>query len=194
MDNTEIRDKLRAALKKKRFEHSVGVCSEAVKLAARYGADEKKAYIAGLLHDCAKCLEPEEENAFMEKYGYEPDEMTRLCHPVLHAPLGAVVAQNEYGIDDGEILDAIRFHTVARRDMTLLDKIIYVADVIEPGRDYDGVRTLRRLAAQDIDEAYREAVRRALLHNIKKETIIHPNTLEAWNEICKKQTKGAIKS
>lgn len=187
MNKKEMQSKLRKALKKKRFEHSLGVRDEAARMAERFGADTEKAYIAGLLHDCAKCLKPEEEKDLITRYGYEPDEMTRLCHPVLHAPLGALIARHEYGVEDEEILDAIRYHTVARADMTLLDKIVYIADVTEPNRDYDGVELIRRLAAKNIDDAYREAVRQALTHNIKKETIIHPNTLDAWNEICRKK-------
>ncbi len=187
MNKKEMQSRLQMALKKKRLEHSLGVSREAVKMAEKFGADPEKAYIAGLLHDCAKCLKPEEEEELITRYGYEPDEMTRLCHPVLHAPLGALTAKYEYGVDDEEILDAIRYHTVARAHMTLLDKIIYVADVTEPNRDYDGVETLRKLAAKNIDDAYKEAVRQALTHNIKKETLIHPNTLEAWNEICRKK-------
>ncbi|MGN0182769.1 MAG: bis(5'-nucleosyl)-tetraphosphatase (symmetrical) YqeK [Candidatus Ornithomonoglobus sp.] len=187
MNKKEMQSKLQKALKKKRFEHSIGVRDEAVRMAEQFGADPEKAYVAGLLHDCAKCLKPEEEEELIARYGYELDEMTRLCHPVLHAPLGALAAKYEYGVEDEEILDAIRYHTVARADMTLLDKIVYVSDVTEPNRDYDGVDVLRRLAAKSIDEAYKEAVRQALLHNIKKETLIHPNTLEAWNEICRKK-------
>lgn len=184
MDKKEMQHKLKSALKKKRFEHSLGVCSEAVRMAKLFGADEKKAYIAGLLHDCAKCLTREEEAEYCRKYNIEIDKMTELCHPVMHAPVGAAVARYEYGIEDEEILDAIRYHTVARAEMTLLDKIIYVADVTEPGRDYDGVEELRKLSKKSIESAYCEAVRRSLTHNISKGAVIHPNTLDAWNAIC----------
>lgn len=186
MKKKDMLKKLSAALKKKRFEHSLGVCDEAVKMAKRFGADEEKAYIAGLLHDCAKCLTRDEEKSVCEKYNVVTDEMTNLCHPVMHAPLGAVVAEHEYGITDDEILNAIRYHTVARAGMTLLEKIIYVADMTEPGRDYPGVDNLRRLSEKDIDAAYCEALKQSLLHNIEKGALIHPNSLEAWNDICKK--------
>lgn len=187
MTKQEMRDKLKKALNKKRYEHSLGVCEEAVKMAKRFGADAEKAYYAGLLHDCAKCLEPDEERMLCKKYSVELDEMTKLCHPVAHAPLGAVVAKYEYGIDDCEILNAIRYHTVAWANMTLLDKIIYTADMIEPNRDFDGVDKLRKLAEEDINDVYFECVRQSLMHNIERKTIIHPNTLEAWNAICKKK-------
>lgn len=189
MNKKQMQYKLKSSLKKKRFEHSLGVCAEAVRMAELFGADPKKAYIAGLLHDCAKCLTREEEKSICEKYDFEPDEMTKICHPVLHAPLGAVVARHEYGVEDTEILDAICYHTVARSAMTLLDKIVYVADMTEPHRDYEGVEVLRRLSKKNIDSAFHEAVRQSLLHNVRKGAIIHPGTLDAWNAICRKNNK-----
>lgn len=187
MDKKEIQERLKASLKDKRFIHSLGVCDEAVRMAKQFGADEDKAYIAGLLHDCAKNLTRTEETELCKKYDVEIDNITLICQPVMHAPLGAVVAQYEYGINDSEILDAIRYHTVARSDMTLLDKIIYVADMIEPSRDFEGASRLRELSKTSIDSAYREALRQSLIHNIGKGTVIHPNTLDAWNEVVIKE-------
>ncbi len=183
MDEKEMKKKLASSLKKKRYKHSIGVSREAARMAKLFGADEKKAYIAGLLHDCAKGLDRNEQLDICKKYNVTADEATALCPPVLHAPAGAALAEHEYGIADPEILDAIRYHTVARRDMTLLDKIVYVADMTEPGRDYDGVETLRKLSEIDIDRAYFEALSRSLMFNLSKKTIIHPNTLEAWNAV-----------
>ncbi len=175
--------RLEQTLKPNRFIHSLGVRDESVKMARIFGADEEKAYIAGLLHDCAKRAQRSDEQELCKRLGYIPDNATAMCPPVLHAPLGAVVAEREYGVTDKEILDAIRYHTVARRGMTLLDKIVYVADMTEPGRDFDGVAPLRALAHEDIDKAFCEALRRSLIYNIDKGAVIHPNTLEAWNEI-----------
>lgn len=189
MNKKEMQSKLRSALKKRRYEHSMGVCTESVRMAELFGADKDKAYIAGLLHDCAKCLSPEQEKEACKKYGYVPDLMTRVCHPVLHAPLGAVVAEHEYGVTDKEILDAIRYHTVARAGMTLLDKIVYVADMTEPGREYEGADRLRSLAHKDINEAFRAALSQSLMHNIKKGSIIHPSSLDAWNSIIIEENK-----
>ena len=183
MDKEQMQDKLKCSLKHKRYEHSLGVCSEAVRMAEQFGADTEKAYIAGLLHDCAKCLSGDEESEWCRKYPDIADQMTLLCHPVLHAPLGAVVACDEYGVKDPDILSAIRYHTTACADMKLLDKSIYVADMTEPHRDFDGVDKLRQLAHEDIEDAFKEAVRQTLLHNIKKGSLIHPDTLDAWNSI-----------
>lgn len=185
MDITEIEQRIKRALDKKRYEHSLGVANEAREMALRLGADEDKAYLAGLLHDCAKCMSMEEYKALSLKYNVELDDITLNCPPVIHAPIGAAVAEYEYNITDSEILDAIRYHTVARENMTLLDKIIYLADMTEPGRDFDGVDEIRALAALDILNAYKRAVARSLIYNISKGKTVHPNTLYAWNELCK---------
>ena len=183
MDEKEMKKKLARALKKKRYKHSIGVSREALSMARLFGADEKKAYIAGLLHDCAKCFDKEEQLEICRKYDVSVDKMIEYCPAVLHAPAGAALAEHEYGISDPEILDAIRYHTTACGNMSLLDKIIYVADMTEPGRKYDGVELLRALSAKDMDAAYREALRQTLTFNIEKGAIVHPNTLDAWNAL-----------
>ena len=182
MDIKEIKEKLKTALDEKRYNHSISVADEAVRLAKRYGYDKDKAYMAGLVHDCAKCI----PYGDAIKSGCELDRETLACPGVVHAPVGAYVAEREYGITDIEILDAIRYHTVAREKMTLLDKIIYLADIIEPYRDFDGVEELRKLCNEDLDLAFCEALRRSVVFNIEKGNIIHPNTLYAWNEMCMK--------
>lgn len=181
MNMNEIKIKLSQALDENRFKHSLGVCEESVRMAQLFGADTDKAYAAGLLHDCAKCLQRSEQIRLCEEY--ITDEMTKKCPPVIHAPLGAVIAQTEYGITDMDILNAIRYHTVARSGMSLLEKIVYVADMTEPNRDFFGVEVLRELSKKNIDEAFREAVKQSLIHNLRCGNFIHPNTLEAWNDI-----------
>ena len=180
MDIKEIKEKLKTALDEKRYNHSISVADEAVRLAKRYGYDKDKAYLAGLVHDCAKCITYSDAI----KSGCELDRETLACPAVVHAPVGAFIEEREYGIKDVEILDAIRYHTVAREQMTLLDKIIYLADIIEPYRDFDGVEELRKLCNEDLDLAFCEALRRSVVFNIEKGNIIHPNTLYAWNETC----------
>ena len=180
MEIKEIEKKLKAELDEKRYKHSISVADVAVRLAGLYGGDKEKAYLAGLVHDCAKCI-PYNDAI---KSGCELDRETLACPGVVHAPVGAFVAEREYGITDIEILDAIRYHTVAREKMTLLDKIIYLADIIEPYRDFDGVENLRRLCNENLDLAFCEALGRSLKFNIEKGNIMHPNTLYAWNEMC----------
>ncbi len=188
-DIKAIDEKLKNALDEKRYNHSIGVRDEAKRMAELFGADISKALIAGFVHDCAKRMSFRESIQICEKYGVLLDDITKLCPPVIHAPAGAVIAEREYGILDKEILDAIRFHTVARAGMTLLDKIIYVADMTEPQRDFDGVEKLRKLSETDINLAYQEAIRLSLVFNLCKGNLIHPNTLYAWNETCKNKLK-----
>ena len=178
-----MKNKLKSALPEKRYLHSIGVCETAVKMAKCYGADENKAYIAGRLHDCAKGLKNEEQIKMCNEYGIVLDEITRACLPVIHAPLGAEVAKAEYGIEDEEILRAIRLHTTGAPEMTILDKIIYIADMIEPTRSYNGVEELREAAFKNLDEAMLKALQFTLRFNIQKGTVIHPDTLSAWNSL-----------
>lgn len=178
-----MKSKLKAVLKPKRYQHSLGVCSEAVKLAKLYGVDHDKAYFAGLLHDCAKGCDVDAQIKLCKKFGIELDHITLACPAVIHAPLGAEIAKREFGIKDEEILDAIKWHTVAKAGMTKLGKIIYIADMIEPMRDYDGVDELRKKAYENLDEAMIEALRQSIEYNLEKNVLVHPNTLEAWNDI-----------
>lgn len=184
MNIDEIDRRLKKELDEPRYRHSKGVADEAKRLAKISGIDKEKAYLAGLIHDCAKCISYDESVKLAKKYGCELDRMTLECPGVIHAPVGAVVAEYEYGITDREILDAIRRHTVAGMNMTLLDKIIYIADMTETNRDFEGVLKLRSLCDKDIDAAYCEALRRSVVYNIKKGNIVHPDTLYAWNEMC----------
>ena len=153
------KNKLKSTLSEKRYKHSLGVCDEAVKLAEKYGADTEKAYTAGILLD----------------------DITLACKPVIHAPLGAKIAKAEYGVNDKDVLDAIMCHTVAKENMSLLDKIIYIADMIEPMRDFDGVEELRKAAYENIDRAFILGLKQSIVFNAQKNKIIHPNTLSAWN-------------
>ena len=161
--------------------HPGSTMKEAVKLAEKYGADTEKAYTAGILHDCAKGYDTDEQIELCQKYGVVLDDITLACKPVIHAPLGAKIAKTEYGVNDKDVLDAIMCHTVAKENMSLLDKIIYIADMIEPMRDFDGVEELRKAAYENIDRAFILGLKQSIVFNAQKNKIIHPNTLSAWN-------------
>lgn len=178
-----MKDKLKKALNENRYIHSIGVCETAVKMAKIYGVDEEKAYIAGLLHDCAKCFDNEVQVEMCRDYGIVLDEITLACPAVIHAPLGAAVAKAEYGIVDEEILRAIRLHTTGGTDMTKLDKIIYIADMTEPSRAYNGVDELREISLINLNDAMKKSLHSTLRFNIQKGTVIHPDTLSAWNSL-----------
>lgn len=149
----EIRSGLKKVLDKGRMRHTVGVADTAACLALRYNYDFDKAYLTGLLHDCAKCVPAEDRIPLCEKYGIELLEVERENTFLIHAKLGAEFARDIYGINDEEILEAIRYHTTGKPDMSLLSKIIYVADYIEPGREHiEAIDRARKLAFDNLDK------------------------------------------
>lgn len=137
-------------LKHKRIPHVLGTEQEAIRLAERYGADVGKTRVGALLHDCTKKLDLAEQLALCERYGIPLDDMERKTLKLLHAKTGAAIARDVFGVDD-EIYGAILWHTTGRAGMTLLEKILYLADYIEPSRDFPGVDKLRAVCYKDLD-------------------------------------------
>ena len=149
----EIQEKLRVEFKGNRFSHTLGVQYTSICLAMRYGADLKKAELAGLLHDCAKQLPESEMISICETYGEEISEFEYMHPFLLHGKAGACVAQKEYGINDTEVLDAMRYHTTGRPEMTQIEEIVFVADYIEPGRKHaENLDMLRQMAFVDLKQ------------------------------------------
>ena len=148
----ELRARAEAYLAPERVAHVRGCEQEAVSLARRWGAEEADAAAAGILHDITKKLRYKEQIALCKELNIELDSEEMRQPKLLHAVTGAYLAEKEFGISP-EIRDAIRWHTTAKADMTLLEKIIYLADYIEPTRDFEGVERLRKLAYEDIDSA-----------------------------------------
>lgn len=178
----KIKEYLEENLSKKRYTHTLGVADEAVKLAKVYSADEDKARIAGLLHDCAKEIKADEAREMLcGKYGIVLDSVTVNTPKLLHAPLGACIMQSEFGICDPQILDAVKYHTTAKANMGILTKIIYIADYIEPNRDFDGVEELRELAYKDIDKAVLTGLNFTLGELLEDGHMLHPDTVHARN-------------
>lgn len=179
----EIRVKLQGALSPKRFKHSLGVMETSVKLAALFGVDMKKAEIAGLLHDCARELENEEVLKLCKEYNIEVDAVCEHEPKLLHGPVGAVVAKKEYGIEDEEILGAICCHTTGRKNMNALDKIIFLADYVEPGRDFSGVEKVREAVFEDLDKGMVVSLISIIKYLVKKRQLIQKDTIDTWNFI-----------
>ena len=179
----EMRRELQRRLNKNRFAHSIGVANTAVKLAKKFGADVDKAYIAGLLHDCAREFENDQLPAEAAKRGIEIGEVEKTMPLLLHAYIGAKMVQEIYGVTDSEIIQAIYRHTVGARDMTPLDKIIYFADMIEPNRKYPGVDELREFAekSSSLDEIILKALDESIIFIVQKKTLLHPDTIAARN-------------
>ena len=146
----ELRPIALSYLKPKRMPHVLGTEQEAVRLAERYGADVTKARIAALLHDCTKKLDMDEQLALCKKYHIPLDELEQKALKLLHSKTGAAIARDVFAVDD-DVYNAIMYHTTGKPDMTLLEKIIYLADYIEPTRDFPGVETLRRTVYEDLD-------------------------------------------
>ncbi|WP_026651202.1 bis(5'-nucleosyl)-tetraphosphatase (symmetrical) YqeK [Butyrivibrio proteoclasticus] len=144
---------LEKELKPDRYVHTLGVAYTAASLAMAHGADVEKALIAGLLHDCAKCMSHEEQIKICEKNKIDITEVERKNHSLLHAKAGVYIARTKYDVYDTEILGAIRWHTTGKEDMSLLEKIVYIADFIEPNRKpLEGMDQIRKEAFTDIDK------------------------------------------
>lgn len=151
---TELIRTLEQELGYKRFIHTMYVAGTASSLAMCYGADLEKAETAGLLHDCAKCLDLHRMQRLCEKAGLTLSPFEKESGALLHSKAGSVLAKEKYGITDPDLLNAIRYHTTGRPGMSLLEKIIFVADYIEPGRfTAANLSQIRKMAFEDIDEA-----------------------------------------
>ena len=167
----------------KRYEHTLRVVDIAVKLSEIYNADIEKVKTAALLHDCAKF---QDERCLLKRiadFDIILDNVIQNNKELIHGPLGSKIAEIEYGILDKEILDAIYYHTIGRANMTLLDKIVYIADYIEPRRNFPGVEEIRDMAFVDLNESILMAMDNTILFLIKDNILIHPNTLEARNHL-----------
>ena len=147
----ELRPIALSYLKPKRMPHVLGTEQEAVRLVRRYGGDETQARIAALLHDCTKKLDMTQQLALCEKYGIALDELEQKALKLLHSKTGAAIARDVFGVEDA-VYDAILYHTTGKPDMTRLEKIIYLADYIEPTRDFPGVDALRKTVYEDLDK------------------------------------------
>lgn len=185
-----LRGMLQSKLAPMRYEHSLSVSFTCMSLAMRYGYDMDKAELAGLMHDCGKRFTDEIILKKCIKHGLEVAESERRALPVLHAKYGAWLAENKYGIQDKEILDAIRCHTTGKANMTTLDKILYIADYIEPRRfKADNLSQMRRLAYEDLDRTMYAILSGTLEYLQKKGGTIDPETYQAY-EYFKTLTKA----
>lgn len=178
LDIPQLRACSYSMVKEKRVRHIRGTEEEAVRLAKRWGADETLARRAGILHDCTKYLELEEQLALCAQYGVELDELEQRMAKLLHSKTGACIARAVFGEPD-EVYWAIFWHTTAKADMTTLEKILYVADYMEPNRDFEGVERLRELAYRNLDKALLLGVETTIQEMKDRNLPIHKNTLQA---------------
>ena len=177
----KMQKKLRKYIDEDRYWHTIGGMYTAASLAMCHGADMEKAMVAGLLHDCAKCIPNHKKLKLCEQYHIHISETEKDAPYLLHAPLGASIAKDKYDITDQEILSAITWHTTGRPGMSLLDKIIYIADFIEPMRcKASNLPEVRRLAFEDLDMAVYVTLRDTL-HYLKNSASLDKRTIEAYN-------------
>ena len=181
-----LMQKIQMRMSEQRFKHVLGVEETAVALAKKYGASPEKASIAALTHDYAKERPDEEFKMVIVRDGFDP-ELLNYNNAIWHGLVGASFVERELGITDAEILHAIRVHTTGAAKMSLLDKIIYVADYIEPGRDFPGVQDARAIAWADLDEAVAFETKHTLAHLLAQEQQIYPKTIETYNYKIKKK-------
>lgn len=171
-DIRKIRKSMEKVLDPKRYEHTLGVAYTAAALAMRYGEDINNAVLAGMLHDCAKCLTNEKRLAICEKYNIAVNDAEHKNPYLLHAKVGSFLAMKKYGVTDKDVINAILNHTTGRPGMSLLEKIIWVADYIEPGcKQAPNLALIRKMAFEDLDQALLTALKDTLeyLHAGKME-------------------------
>ena len=180
LSREKILHQVRSQMSQRRFDHCLRVEKKIIELATLYGVDVTKASLAALIHDYAKERPLEELQELVVKKQLS-EQLKNQSSEILHGPVGAEILKDELEIQDEEILDAIREHTIGGTKMTLLSKCLFVADAIEDGRSYPGVEEARQIASHNIDEAVRYLVRHTLQYLIEKEVYIYPGALEVYN-------------
>jgi predicted HD superfamily hydrolase involved in NAD metabolism len=190
MDRNAIMERVRTQMPERRWAHTAGVMETAVRLAERYGADPAKAELAAILHDVAKYWKIEDQKRALIESG-EAGDLLEYDPQLWHAHVGAHVARRDYGIEDPEVLDAIRWHTSGRVGMTLLDKVVCLADYMEPGRDFPGVDRIREEAGRSLDRALVLGFDSTISFLLANGRLIYPLTVMARNDLIRLLDKEA---
>lgn len=177
----EIKKHLKQTLSEKRYVHSLNTADTAYELAGIFSEDIDKAYISGLVHDCTRELELAVQQSMLKAMDKEVDPITCNISELLHAYSAEYMIRHGYKIEDEAIISAVRFHTTGKEDMALLEKIIFLSDMIEPSRSFPGVEYIRKLSKSNLDLALIEAFDSSIRFLIGKRTVVHPNTVHARN-------------
>lgn len=186
----KIQHTLKKELDENRYQHTLGVMYTSASMAMRYDVDVQKALYAGLLHDCAKCIPGDKKIRLCEKYGLSVSEVEKENPSLLHAKLGACLAHKKYEIQDKEILQAIESHTTGRPAMSVLEKIVYIADYIEPGRkNLPNMADVRKLAFRDIDECLYRILKDSLVYLNSRNITVDPMTQKTYDYYKKEMGK-----
>lgn len=187
MEKAEMIRRLAQELPEKRYHHVVAVSETAVQLARHYGVDEHKAEIAGLLHDCARKIPTKKYVEKAAELGIAIDAIEKAQPILIHAKLGAYLAKTEFGVTDPEILESIRYHTTGAAHMTPLDQVIYLADLVEPHRDFAGVEQLRKDVLISLPYGMEQALIHTMHYLLGQGSLIHPDCLSGYNELVLRQ-------
>ncbi|WP_274651981.1 bis(5'-nucleosyl)-tetraphosphatase (symmetrical) YqeK [Paenibacillus humicola] len=182
MNRNTMMEAVRAEMPERRWAHTLGVMETAVKLAERFGGDPEKADRAAILHDVAKYWPTARMETIIRGQGL-PADLLDYDKELWHAPVGAFVAERDYGVSDHQVLDAIRYHTSGRERMTLLDKIVCLADYMEPGRDFPGVHKIRELAEHSLEKALIAGFDSTISYLLAQGKRIYPLTVAARNDL-----------
>ncbi len=188
MDRDYYLGLIKSRMGEKRYIHSVNVSKSAVELAKRYGADVEKAELAGILHDCCKEISRDEMLQIITNGGIILDATEKNSSKLWHAIAGSVYIRDELGINDEDIINAVRYHTTGREGMSLLEKVIFVADFIGAERDYEDVDIMRKKAFENLEDAMLYGLRFTIMNLSQKELTIHINAVECYNEILNKRS------
>lgn len=180
---------IKERLSPKRYLHTCGVVDAAYDLAIRYGADPDQACLAGWLHDVTKECSIAEQLQMCEQFHIELTEQEKRSPKLWHAKTAAGYAQMQLGIDDPMVLDALRYHTTGRADMTVLDKIVYLADYIEVNRTFEGVEQVRALLHEGLDAMLLQAMKQTIEELLEKAVPIHPDTFLCYNQLVSERAK-----
>ena len=182
IDTKKIIEKLNTMLKPNRLAHSINVANCAVKLSEIYGCDTGKAYLAGLVHDCAKYFTKDQIDSYVKKYNIKLDPLEVNNISLSHSVIGSFVIQDVFKIQDMDIINAVGYHTTGRENMSTLEKIIFMADMIEEGRNFPGVDELRKLSFNgQLDKALITSFNNTIKFVIENNQLIHPRSVSARN-------------
>ncbi len=181
--NAEFLEEIKKRLNPDRLYHSLNVADEAKKLAKHYGADEQKAFTAGLLHDILKNTPDSELLQYFERNGIMLTETERASRKTWHAMAGADFLRRELHVTDEDILSAVRWHTTGRAGMTLLDKVLFIADFISADRDYPGVERMREKAYVSLEDAMLEGLQFTINELVENAWPVHEDSIRAYNEL-----------
>ncbi len=194
MSIAEYKKIIKTMMSENRYNHCVNVSKEAVKLAKRYGGDEEKAAVAGILHDITKEMPKEEQLQIMLDSGIILDDIQKNAPKLWHGISGSVYIKNHLCIEDEDILNAICYHTTGRAGMSILEKIIFVADFTSEERTYKGVATMRKKSRKSLEDAMLYGFKFTFSDLSSRELAIHPDELACYNEIVlNNPTKGKSK-